>query len=89
MKGLAILLVLSFCVEAFPCAACSKNASTQISNNIQSSPGNGAKYGFAEARAARGTTSDNNRSFKNDKVFDSVGKDQGEANSNWNSSTGD
>lgn len=81
----ALIIVLSFfqTTVSFGCGGCAKAKSASMASNIQSTlatstnklSGGRIIGGVGQAKA-----------FKNDKVFESVGKDQGEIDPNWKSS---
>ena len=86
VTALVFLSVVS-AEKSLACAACSPNASKQIRNNIQSAPG-AMSGNSATVQLAKGAPMGGEKAFKNEKVFESVGKDQNDTDPNWNSSIG-
>lgn len=80
---LSLLVLVSFNTSSLACSGCSKSKGGNMASNIQSSPGS-ATNGLSGARMiASGAPA---KAFKNAKVFESVGRDQGEEDPNWKSS---
>ena len=92
MKALITVLALGIFLlletNALACKGCSVK-SNSVQNNVQSSNGiQNNPQGLAGAKIARGITG-TEKTFKDDKVFESVGKDQGTVDPNWSSAIGE
>lgn len=83
------ILVLSLIVFAHPsfaCKACTIKASSNLVGNIQNGAGASASAGAGSAGMKIIAAQKAKDAFKDQKIFDSVGKDQSpDANPNWSS----
>ncbi len=84
----ALLLSLFHVTLAHGCAGCALSKQKNLTANIQADSGRTASNA-ARGSGGRVTAQEAQAAFKDSKVFDSVGRDQGEVDSNWSSAIGD